>query len=72
MISDFLPQKGGRFYSLAKEYASNGTPIAGNKNWLSDSLDNIDAIPDTSTDPKTGEKIKRTRIRNFLKNTIKV
>ena len=72
MISDFLPQKGGRFYSLAKEYASNGTPITGNKNWLSDSLDNIDAIPDTSTDPKTGEKIKRTRIRNFLKNTIKV
>jgi hypothetical protein len=64
MISDFLPQKGGRFYSLAKEYASDGTPITGNKNWLSDSLDNIDAIPDTSTDPKTGERIKRTRVKN--------
>jgi hypothetical protein len=47
MISDHLPQKGGRFYTLAKQFASgSGTPIRGNNNWLSDALDNVDAIPD--------------------------
>jgi hypothetical protein len=46
MISDHLPQKGGRFYTLAKQFASgSGTPIRGNNNWLSDALDNVDAIP---------------------------
>lgn len=57
MISDFLPQKGGRFYSLSKEYDSTGNPIAGNSNWLSDSLDNIDAIPDQTQDPNSGKGI---------------
>jgi len=42
VVADQLPQKGGRFYSLAKRYA-NGTPIAGNDNWLSDTKGNINA-----------------------------
>jgi hypothetical protein len=41
VISDFLPQNGGRFYTLAKQFALDGTPIAGNDNWLSDSKQNI-------------------------------
>jgi len=41
VISDFLPQKGGRFYTLAKRFATDGTPIAGNDNWLSDAKQNI-------------------------------
>jgi len=36
LISEHLPQKGGRFYSLAKSYDASGSIINGNKNWLSD------------------------------------
>jgi hypothetical protein len=36
VITDFLPQYRGRFYSLAKEFDDNGTPKVGNNNWLSD------------------------------------
>jgi len=41
MISDFLPQRNGRFFSLAKQYTANtgssvAVPITGNDNWLSD------------------------------------
>jgi hypothetical protein len=35
VISDFLPQKGGQFYSLAKRYDTFG-PMQGSDNWLSD------------------------------------
>ena len=42
VISDFLPQKGGRFYTLAKRFAQDGTPVTGNDNWLSDAKQNID------------------------------
>jgi len=41
VISDFLPQKGGRFYTLAKRFALDGTPLTGNDNWLSDTKQNI-------------------------------
>jgi len=56
MISDHLPQKGGRFYTLAKKFDEAGTAIRGNNNWLSDALDNVDAIPDTRQ--KRGDFIK--------------
>ena len=36
MISDFLPQKGGTFYSLSDNYDKNGLPVPGSDNWLSD------------------------------------
>jgi hypothetical protein len=37
VISDFLPQKGGQFYSLAKSYDTFG-PKPGSDNWLSDNM----------------------------------
>ena len=39
-ITDWLPQKGGRFYSLAKSFESDGTPTPGNDDWLSGFNDN--------------------------------
>lgn len=36
LITDYLPEKGGRFYSLAKKYNENGVPTRGGHNWLSD------------------------------------
>jgi hypothetical protein len=39
-ITDWLPQKGGRFYSLAKRHDATGLPIPGNDNWLSDTNTN--------------------------------
>ena len=40
VVSDYLPQKGGRFFTLAKRFA-DGQPIAGNNNWLSDTKNNL-------------------------------
>jgi hypothetical protein len=42
IISDYLPQRNGRFWSLAKKFEASGQPKAGNDNWLSDFYDNID------------------------------
>lgn len=42
VIADQLPQKGGRFYNLAKRHAF-GTPLTGDDNWLSDTKGNINA-----------------------------
>lgn len=36
LITDSLPQNGGRFYSLAKDYDLSGSAKPGNNNWLSD------------------------------------
>jgi hypothetical protein len=36
VIADWIPEKGGRFYTLAKNFDDNGIPIKGNDNWLSD------------------------------------
>lgn len=45
LIPDYLPQKGGRFYSLAKSYdETTGMPTKGNDNWLSDTADNPEKI----------------------------
>jgi hypothetical protein len=43
-IGNELPQHGGRFYSLAKQFDS-GSAIRGSDNWLSDFKDNSDALP---------------------------
>jgi hypothetical protein len=56
VISDYLPQKGGRFYTLAKRFDSTtATPKAGNDNWLSDASSNI------------GEEFARQRLRERLR-----
>jgi hypothetical protein len=39
-IMDQLPQKGGRFYTLAKEFDEQAQPKLGNNNWLSDAKSN--------------------------------
>jgi len=44
VIGDSLPQKNGRFYSLAKEFDSSGSAKLGSDNWLSDSLSNSDLL----------------------------
>ena len=36
VLTDWLPEKGGKFYSLAKSFSKNGTPQEGGTNWLSD------------------------------------
>jgi len=64
MITDFLPQKGGRFFSLAgKNYNSQGIPERGSDNWLSEFKDNVDPAEieeqqsrDTSEGTVKGEK----------------
>jgi len=43
MITDYLPNKDGRFFSLAKRY-EDSKPVAGSDNWLSD-FDSI-ALPE--------------------------
>jgi hypothetical protein len=40
VVSDYLPQKGGRFFTLAKRFV-DGQPVAGNNNWLSDTKNNL-------------------------------
>ena len=40
MIMDHIPQKGGRFFTLAKKFDPIGKPLTGNDNWLSDAEDN--------------------------------
>jgi hypothetical protein len=44
LITDYLPQKGGRFYTLADRFDKNGTSVRGDDNWLSDFIDNVDII----------------------------
>lgn len=42
-ITDWLPQKGGKFYSLAKRFdGESGLPLQGNDNWLSDTKNNVE------------------------------
>jgi len=41
-IMDQLPQKGGRFYTLAKDFDLKGQPKPGNDDWLSDTKTNPD------------------------------
>ena len=43
LITDYLPQKGGAMYTLAKQADLNGIPGIGNDNWLSDSKTTLDA-----------------------------
>ena len=36
VITDYLPEKKGKMYTLAKQFNSEATPIEGGDNWLSD------------------------------------
>ena len=54
VITDYLPQKGGRMYTLAKEFEDNGKPKTGNNNWLSDAKDLIPKKANSET--KSGQE----------------
>lgn len=41
LITDYVPEKGGKFYSLAKKYDKYGRPKRGGHNWLSEFGTNI-------------------------------
>ncbi len=43
VIADAIPQNGGRFFGLAREYDKDNNPIKNNNNWLSDFKDNVDS-----------------------------
>lgn len=42
LITDNLPQKGGKFYTLAKKFDEAGNAQEGNDNWLSEFKENVD------------------------------
>jgi hypothetical protein len=76
MITDYLPNKQGRFFSLAKRYAENGKPLAGSDNWLSDfdsitlpekpRIDNVIYKPQEQAKLPDDETLKATT--NFLES----
>ena len=64
MITDTLPQKGGRMYTLAQTFDENGIPKEGSDNWLSDAA-NVAENPEyepIGTKKKGGRrKVKKRR-----------
>jgi hypothetical protein len=71
-IMDYLPQKGGRMYSLAdeKEFDRFAQPKPGNRNWLSDSLSNP-TIPLTPEEVRVEAAIKaeeKSKSKTTFKN----
>jgi hypothetical protein len=59
MVGDYMPQKGGRFYTLAKRFDEIGTPKQGADNWLSDFRDNVATIYEAKE--QETEKNKQTQ-----------
>jgi hypothetical protein len=76
-ITDWLPQKGGKFYSLAKRFdGESGLPLPGNDNWLSDTKNNAELSVDeleklaksqAAADVKQNEKDERRAERDARK-----
>ena len=65
MITDMVPQKDGRFFSLAKEFdATTGTAVSGETNWLSDfnTNDDIKADIDSLAGATSSQKSKVAEI----------
>ena len=64
-ITDWLPQKGGKFYSLAKRFdGETGLPLPGNDNWLSDTKNNVEL-----TQEQLKEISERTLFNSSDRNT---
>ena len=63
VISDYLPQKGGRFYTLAKKFA-DGVALTGNDNWLGDTKGNID-----SRELARRFKTRKNKVVSFTEST---
>jgi len=47
LVTDNLPQKGGKMYTLAKQFGANAVPKEGTDNWLSDMETNEQIIQKT-------------------------
>lgn len=62
-IMDQLPQKGGRFYTLAKEFDEQAQPKLGNNNWLSDAKSNSN-LNSEFRDARSRINNARSRINN--------
>ena len=56
MITDFLPQKGGQFYSLSDSYDGDGLPIRGFNNWLSDFIGSTDSVKEQKAEKEVQPK----------------
>lgn len=65
-IMDQLPQKGGRFYTLAKDFDLKGQPKPGNDDWLSDTKTN----PEVNIAADLQDRLS-TRTDRDLNRTIK-
>ena len=63
MITDYLPQKGGRFFTLAKRFDADGNPYEGTDNWLSDFLGNGES-PDIINNKKEKKKKNKKNEKN--------
>ena len=67
LITDYLPQKGGRFYTLAhKDMLTSDSPEKGSTNWLSDMKTNKDVEPEQIQAGNTIASTIDTNIDNIL------
>jgi len=57
LLTDWLPQKHGKFYSLAKTFDSQGNPLQGGDNWLSDFGVNLESLEQKRREA-AGQQIK--------------
>jgi len=70
MITDYLPQKGGKFYTLAKRFSEEGAPVKGTHNWLSDAGTNedIEVVTQQANDRRKKAKDIKLQSKNERKN----
>ena len=65
-VTDWLPQKGGRFYSLAKRHnGESGLPLPGNDDWLSDTRINGELSRD-DLEKLFNKQKRKENIKNFF------
>jgi len=65
MLTDYLPQKNGRFYTLAKRFDGTATPKRGNDNWLSDSEDNVDIETKIKDKEDKKDSVRKGKAKGF-------
>lgn len=70
-IMDQLPQKGGRFYTLAKDFDLKGQPKPGNDDWLSDTKTNPEVNIAADLQDRTSKRTDRD-LNRTIKETNKV
>ena len=71
VISDAIPQNGGRFFGLARQYNSENVPIQGNSNWLSDFKPGVESRAfeqESLTTSPTAEESIEQRITNAFRS----